>query len=143
LLEIYSARKDTKLFERLASELYGMTGGEGEEWAQAASMGIALEPGNPLYAGGKAMPEAVCRWFGGDNSTIEDLDPDALLANSLSRDMLDAISIIDTASHAPEPTPEAEGNGLGHETDNAAALDFDLGLERGCGSRDFSDSGSF
>jgi hypothetical protein len=71
----------------------------------------------------------VCRWFGGDNSTIEDLDPDALLANSLSRDMLDAISIIDTASHAPEPTPEAEKEMVSDiETDNAAALDFDLGL---------------
>ena len=130
LLEIYSARKDTKLFERLASELYGMTGGEGEEWAQAASMGIALEPGNPLYAGGKAMPEAgVQGGLGATTQPLEDLDPDALLANSLSRDMLDAISIIDTASHAPEPTPEAEKEMVSDtETDNAAALDFDLGL---------------
>jgi hypothetical protein len=29
---------------------------------------------------------------------LEDLDPDALLANSMSKDMLDAISIIDTAT---------------------------------------------
>ena len=39
LLEIYFARKDTKQFERLASELYGMTSGAGDEWAQAASYG--------------------------------------------------------------------------------------------------------
>lgn len=130
LLEIYSARKDTKLFERLASELYGMTGGEGNEWAQAASMGIALEPGNPLYAGGKAMPEAgVQGGLGATTQPLEDLDPDALLANSLSRDMLDAISIIDTASHGPAVTSEsAKEVGADIDVDHSAGLDFDLGL---------------
>ncbi|MBC3877129.1 FimV family protein [Undibacterium sp. FT79W] len=130
LLEIYSSRKDTKLFERLASELYGMTGGEGEEWAQAASMGIALEPGNPLYAGGKAIPEAsVQGGLGATTQPLEDLDPDALLANSLSRDMLDAISIIDTASHGQAATSEAGKDVVSDiDADHAASLDFDLGL---------------
>ena len=130
LLEIYSNRKDTKSFERLASELYGMTGGKGEEWAQAASMGIALEPGNPLYAGGKA-PDALstAAALGSSTQPIEDLDPEALLGNSLSQDMLESISIIDTAS--------AKG---GHGAGDAAAhpgaapamdigpLDFDLDI---------------
>ncbi|MCH8619057.1 FimV/HubP family polar landmark protein [Undibacterium sp. TS12] len=126
LLEIYFARKDAKTFERLASELYGMTSGEGDDWAQAASMGIVLEPGNPLYAGGKAKAEAAAgSAMGSGTQPLEDLDPEALLANSLSQDMLEAISIIDTAQRdggaakAQEPALD-EG-----------ALDFDLDISGG------------
>lgn len=57
LLEIYSNRKDLRAFEVLATELYGLTKGEGEEWAQAASMGAAIDPNNPLYASGKQAAE--------------------------------------------------------------------------------------
>ncbi|WP_394779214.1 FimV/HubP family polar landmark protein [Undibacterium sp.] len=128
LLEIYSNRKDTKSFERLASELYGMTGGKGEEWAQAASMGIVLEPGNPLYAGGKA-PDSLSAAAGLGSSTqpIDDLDPEALLANSLSQDMLESISIIDTAhghGHSDDATVHA---GTAPAMD-IGPLDFDLDI---------------
>lgn len=51
LLEIYAARKDVRAFETQATELYSLTGGKGDEWAQAASMGRALDPANPMYAG--------------------------------------------------------------------------------------------
>jgi pilus assembly protein FimV len=54
LLEIYSNRKDLRAFEVLATELYGLTKGEGEDWAQAAALGIAIDPSNPLYASGKS-----------------------------------------------------------------------------------------
>ncbi|MFZ6755594.1 FimV/HubP family polar landmark protein [Undibacterium sp. Ji50W] len=128
LLEIYFARKDAKTFERLASELYGMTSGEGDDWSQAASMGIVLEPGNPLYAGGKAKSDtAAGTGLGSGTQPLEDLDPEALLGNSLSQDMLEAISIIDTAqrdsgaaakkAEAAEPAAMDEG-----------ALDFDLDI---------------
>lgn len=50
LLEIYAARKDVRAFETQATELYTVTGGKGDEWAQAASMGHALDPANPMYA---------------------------------------------------------------------------------------------
>ena len=53
LLEIYSNRKDLRAFEVLATELYGLTKGEGEEWAQAVALGVGIDPNNPLYAGGK------------------------------------------------------------------------------------------
>jgi len=43
----------------LASELYGMTSGEGEDWEHAASMGITLDPDNPLYAGGKKSKNSM------------------------------------------------------------------------------------
>lgn len=125
LLEIYFGRKDAKTFERLASELYGMTSGEGDDWAQAASMGIVLEPGNPLYAGGKAKAEmAAASGLGSGTQPLEDLDPEALLANSLSQDMLEAISIIDTA--------ERNGGAAKSKAEEPAmdehALDFDLDI---------------
>ena len=50
LLEIYAARKDLRAFEAQAGELYGMTRGQGEEWAQAAALGLSIDPTNPLYA---------------------------------------------------------------------------------------------
>ncbi|HTD04905.1 FimV/HubP family polar landmark protein [Undibacterium sp.] len=134
LLEIYSNRKDTKSFERLASELYGMTGGKGEEWAQAASMGIMLEPGNPLYAGGKASDAlSTAAALGSSTQPLEDLDPEALLANSLSQDMLESISIIDTASaKAGEHGSEDATKHLdaGHAMD-IGPLDFDLDIPTG------------
>jgi len=50
LLEIYAARSDARAFESQASELYSLSRGEGDEWAQAAQLGRTLEPNNPLYA---------------------------------------------------------------------------------------------
>ncbi len=53
LLEIYAARKDRQKFGTLAAELRVLTHGVGEAWAQAAQMGMVLDPGNLLY--GAAM----------------------------------------------------------------------------------------
>ncbi|WP_281909465.1 FimV/HubP family polar landmark protein [Massilia varians] len=50
LLEIYAARKDLRAFETQASELYSLTRGTGDEWAQAAALGLGIDPSNPLYA---------------------------------------------------------------------------------------------
>ena len=50
LLEIYAARKDARSFETQATDLYSMTKGSGDEWAQAAALGLAIDPLNPLYA---------------------------------------------------------------------------------------------
>ena len=54
LLEIYAGRKSVKQFEGVASDLHGQTGGAGPDWQKAAAMGLALDPGNTLYAGGTA-----------------------------------------------------------------------------------------
>jgi pilus assembly protein FimV len=59
LLEIYSARKDLRAFETTATELFSLTKGEGEEWEQAATLGSALDPANPLYASAKKPADAV------------------------------------------------------------------------------------
>lgn len=50
LLEIYAKRGDAKTFETMSTELYAATGGQGEDWKQAAALGLSIDPHNPLYA---------------------------------------------------------------------------------------------
>ena len=50
LLEIYAARKDVRAFEVQAGEMYGLSRGQGDDWAQAAALGLTIDPRNPLYA---------------------------------------------------------------------------------------------
>ncbi len=124
LLEIYAHRKDTHTFETIASELYGMTGGAGTDWAQAASLGLMIDPQNPLYAGGQTGDHAAV--LGSSTLPIESLDPEALLGNSLSQQMLDSIA----AKHDTSPSMMlGDVNDSTHRTaDVNDGLDFDLGL---------------
>ena len=57
LLEIYATRKDARSFETQARELQALSGGAGDEWAQAAALGLGIDPTNPLYA--NAAPAAA------------------------------------------------------------------------------------
>jgi pilus assembly protein FimV len=124
LLEIYAHRKDTRTFETVASELYGMTGGEGADWAQAASLGIIIDPQNPLYAGGQATDHSAV--LGASTLPVESLDPEALLGNSLSQEMLDSISVKGNSSHS---MMMGDVNERTHRTGEIEeGLDFDLGL---------------
>ncbi|MFZ6799927.1 FimV/HubP family polar landmark protein [Undibacterium sp. Di24W] len=134
LLEIYFGRKDIRSFELYSGELYGMTRGEGEDWAQAASMGISLDPNNPLYAGATAQVEAyAASSLGLPTQPLEDIESDALLDNSLSEDMLDSISIIDTA-HALSDDGFGAADKSKSDLDLSSSfaddggLDFDLGI---------------
>lgn len=52
LLEVYAKRRDTKGFELLATQVFTMTRGEGEDWRQAQELGRSIDPENPLYAAG-------------------------------------------------------------------------------------------
>ena len=52
LLEVYAKRRDIKGFELLAGELYGLTGGHGDEWSHAQELGRSIDPENPLYEPG-------------------------------------------------------------------------------------------
>lgn len=49
LLEIHADQDDQDAFAAMAGELYARTAGQGPEWQQAAALGLALEPDNPLY----------------------------------------------------------------------------------------------
>jgi len=52
LLEVYAKRRDTKGFELLATQLFNLTRGEGEDWPKAQALGLTIDPENPLYQTG-------------------------------------------------------------------------------------------
>jgi len=54
LLEVYAKRRDIKGFELLATQLFALTRGEGDEWAKAQDLGSQIDPENPLYQAGGA-----------------------------------------------------------------------------------------
>lgn len=58
LLEVYAKRRDTKGFEQLATQLFALTHGAGEDWAKAQELGVQIDPENPLYIPGGAPPMA-------------------------------------------------------------------------------------
>jgi len=57
LLEVYAKRRDTKGYELLATQLFSLTGGKGEDWQKAQEMGLEIDSENPLYQPG-GLPEA-------------------------------------------------------------------------------------
>jgi pilus assembly protein FimV len=58
LLEVYAKRRDAKGFELLASQMFNLTRGEGEDWLNAQEMGRGIDPDNELYQPG-GQPEEV------------------------------------------------------------------------------------
>ena len=52
LLEVYAKRRDTKGFELLATQLFALTRGTGEDWAKAQELGAEIDPENPLFRPG-------------------------------------------------------------------------------------------
>jgi len=146
LLEIYASRKDQRAFETQAGELYGITRGQGEEWAQAAALGQSIDPHNPLYAnsGGAAGMAAV-----GAGALGAGMAVGAAAAHAhddlLSKDLDDAFLAADAAggNHEPDRAPMsfdqhfAEAMGTAQPApapapaaaplDDDHVLDFDLG----------------
>src|SRR5678816_89436 len=49
LLEVYAKRRDIKGFELLATQLFALTRGEGDDWAKAQELGAQIDPDNPMY----------------------------------------------------------------------------------------------
>jgi pilus assembly protein FimV len=50
LLEIHAQHNKPSAFETVASELYSVSGGQGEVWQKAMALGRQLDPSNPLFA---------------------------------------------------------------------------------------------
>lgn len=102
LLEIYAQRKNLKQFETTATELYSLTGGNGQDWEKAAALGRKVDPDSPLYriptpgavsgAGATAAP---------GSQTVAPISTGFVSAQSAS-----------AQSRAPEPAPTAA---TGHE----------------------------
>ncbi|WP_307724432.1 FimV/HubP family polar landmark protein [Pseudoduganella lurida] len=133
LLEIYANRKDLQAFEAQATELRGYTGGAGDEWAQAATLGRGIDPANPLYGDAPASSTAF-----GSAAVAGTAAAAATFAAS------DFASALDDASRAreaeardgldldlgQEPVPPAGDEGAvarPEERTAAGDLDFDFG----------------
>ena len=69
LLEVYAKRRDAKGFELLASQMFNLTRGDGEDWAKAQELGRSIDPENVLYQPG-GRPDQV---LGASGEAIEPL----------------------------------------------------------------------
>jgi pilus assembly protein FimV len=109
LLEVYAKRRDTKGFEMLATQLFALTHGSGEDWAKAQELGAQIDPDNPLFKPG-GTPVAM---HSGGGELIEALD-----ASTMPQSVL--------------PSPSQFGNsvrgGLAPDSGASAGRDLDLDL---------------
>jgi pilus assembly protein FimV len=141
LLEIYAARKDQRAFETQAGEVYGMTRGQGDEWAQAAALGLVIDPLNPLYAHNAvpAAPAASAPAAASPDLMSRDLD-DAFGAAadaheqeraplSFDQHFAEAMGTAQPAAQtiAPEPASAFAAEEPAKAIDDDHVLDFDLG----------------
>lgn len=136
LLEIYSSRNDVRSFEILATELYSMTKGEGEDWQQAAVLGMALDPSNPLYASGNTMPADVAAKASSLTASTQPLDEqglDALLETTQPNPntTLETSPYFNNTTMLTEETqpllpPEEPKAKIAEEKPPVQDLDFDL-----------------
>ena len=132
LLEIYAARKDQRAFEAQASEMYGMTKGQGDDWAQAAALGLALDPLNPLYASaasGEVVSPAPSAEERGQQAILSQELDQALTAEANSSPAMDFDLGLGDAQDEPKPA-DVPAPVTAHAAAAPAedhSLDFDLG----------------
>ena len=120
LLGIYAERKSLKQFETLAGELQQQTGGTGEDWAQAARLGLSIDPDNPLYQQG-AQAQAASGTTDGVDGADEVYDPTATMV--LTPQDFDKLTT--------ELEPEAEQEVAEVVEEVPESLDFELDLGSG------------
>lgn len=155
LLEIYAARKDLRAFEATATELFSLTKGEGEEWAQAATLGLSLDPANPLYASARKPSDAADVNAGAgaalaagaglaaaatasssaaaDDAHSNEIDFDALLNTTQQSHQDEPSADSQTASAAttePQPTaPDQTETSLASNDKPVASIDPHVGMD--------------
>ena len=132
LLEIYANRKDVRSFETVATELYGMTKGDGEDWQQAAALGMSIDPKNPLYSiagtthGGTpadlAKTMALSTAQAHDTSILDDLVPNTHGEPQLGGPTLGQPEPDTVSRHGESKAPAHDDTPL----DVSTSLDFDL-----------------
>jgi pilus assembly protein FimV len=107
LLEVYAKRRDIKGFELLATQLFSLTQGQGEDWAKAQELGAQIDPENPLYRPGGAPPATVT----GSGQVVEPLG-----ASTMPQSVLPSPSQFGATTQTPEAG------------DSSLDLDLDLDL---------------
>jgi pilus assembly protein FimV len=108
LLEVYAKRRDTKGFELLATQLFSLTQGQGEDWAKAQELGQQIDGDNPLYKPGGAPA-------GGSSGGGQMVEP--LGASTMPQSVLPSPSQFNTSVLEPE---------LGDDSASGVDLDLDL-----------------
>jgi pilus assembly protein FimV len=100
LLEIYAVRKDVARFAAQAIELHDLTRGSGADWAQAAALGLTIDPLNVLYASAaQAIEAAPPVPLAGSDEAIGPIEQEPA--------EIDLSAIVGATSAAlPEPEPE-------------------------------------
>ena len=115
LLEVYAKRRDTKGFELLATQLYGLTGGQGEDWAKGQELGRQIDPENPLYQPGGAPADATKAAEGGFEPLGASTMPQSILPTASRFEEPPAAPLVDLdldlpvvdAPQAPRLDPES------------------------------------
>lgn len=137
LLEVYAKRRDTKGFELLATQLYGLTNGQGEEWEKAQEIGQQIDPENQLYRpGGTPISTA------GDGGRPSELlgastMPQSVLPSTPEFGSTNSASAFDSPSGGtvdldldldaePEPTPSQRGGHSSFDMPPTAPAPFDV-----------------
>ena len=110
LLEVYAKRRDTKGFELLATQLYGLTGGQGEDWAKAQEIGLQIDSDNGLYQPGGKPAGAV----EGDGRPAAEL----LGASTMPQSVLPS----------PSEFGASGSSGSGFDSTSGHSVDLDLDL---------------
>lgn len=116
LLEVYAKRRDTKGFEQLASQLYSLTQGEGEDWARAQELGLGIDPENPLYQPGGQPAEAPL--------SVEQ-PADGLGASTIPHSVMPAPSILDSVAPSAPENLAASGDGVDLDLDISSPAPLD------------------
>lgn len=113
LMEIYAGRKDSAAFGAVAQDMYSQTGGQNEEWPKVVTLGLSIDPTNPLYTG--AAPDQT---------------PPSAPSNAM---MAPAAAMVTAAAAAPSvpsfDLPEMKSSQSSVDSavlDEPAALDFDF-----------------
>ena len=133
LLEIHAGRKDAKAFEALAREMHEATGGRNDEWPKVASMGLSIDPTNPLYGRGPAAPAIDAPGAAAIAAAAAATSAASASAASASRGDLPDLSFgagaPAVASKAPPAGDTIEMAAAAAKADDFPSLDFDLNLD--------------
>ena len=119
LLEIHAQHNKPSAFETVASELYSVSGGQGEVWQKAMALGRQIDPSNPLFAdaGGIAASTVATETSRGDEASASsdtqvfsvppELKPEPRTASALDFSLDEDISLSPTSGVAEPKTPAA------------------------------------
>lgn len=140
LLEIYAKRGDKAAMEAVASEIYALTNGAGDDWEHACRVAHAVDPDNPLYQiqGASRLSAATVAMpiVADDTPPPLPTEPDASAGKNgldLDLDFNDApapvpapdLELPDLAAELPSETPPSSE---APPPEDSFAVDFDLDL---------------